>query len=186
MGLKITQFGGGWGNKAGDCCLLTYGKKMDRHTLIDLGAPQVKRKYCHLGIQADHTLENVIFTHLHEDHIGNDTQWKEVVERCTNKIFLPSKTTLTKKLEKIIKHPKINHATISFPDDDQDSQELSLNNDDDLKVTIKFIIPDPNKFKFKEAERTESDEDKIENEKSLGCLITVEKDEKKMADANSW
>lgn len=177
MGLKITQFGGGWGNKAGDCCLLTYGKEMDRHTLIDLGQPDSKRNLQSLGIERYHELENVIFTHLHQDHIGSTKQWQEVVKR-SKKIFLPSKTTLTEKLKEIKDYAELTK-TIVFPDE-QDSYVLSLDNvDDDLNVTIKFIIPDPKKFKiltYAEAADPER-EDRIENEKSLGCLITV-KDKK--------
>lgn len=182
MKFMITQFGGGWDSFAGDCCLLSYGKKMDHHTLIDLGQPDLKRNLQSLGIETNHTLENVIFTHLHQDHIGNKNQWTEAVKRCTKEIFLPSKTTLRKKLNEIKEYAeKNNHnVKISSPDG-QDSQELSLYNDEDLNVTIKFIVPDPDKFKTKltDAEVTDPEKkDRLENEKSLGCLITVQYKEK--------
>lgn len=173
MVLTITQFGGGWGNTAGDCCLIQWdseaGKKS--HILIDLGRASM---FNNMNEQCKNsTLRGVILTHLHSDHIGgtgksqskSSMNWNlestlSQLNEDRGFLVLPKYTDFSG-LKAEIKKKVPNCSIYSDP---QASKDLLKFEDieDIIGFNIECIYPDLSQA-YKERE----------NCHSLGCLITV-------------
>jgi hypothetical protein len=174
--LKITQLGGGWGSKAGDCCLIQWKSESgdQSHILIDLGNETMYTNIKTL-IDPGSKLKGIILTHLHSDHIGGSSKGKEEESNDKGNLFMTlgelssesgflvlPKLTNFEILKGQIKEKATAKVTISEEKDhDFETTYLSYRSTN-ICFKIELIYPD-----------LSTAVDKAENKHSLGCLITV-------------